>query len=423
MRGEAREGGAHLELKTATSLEQIQVDQTLDEGFRWLRFPAMLERAFVEAHADERTFKLILAGLNSLLVFAGILLADYLMMPGQFGWAVTLRIGVYGPFILSALFILHRLSFPALNEWMVATVATVASAIVAVLVVTGGTMVSYTKVVELIIVVVYVAVFARFWPMVLMSGIVLCIHMVVMRSAPDLIHGWRLGSSLLLITTISFALYGCYVRERNDRYAFLLDLREQTLRGSLNEANARLAEMVRTDALTGVANRRAFDEFLAKNQREAAVSSRPLALLLIDVDHFKAFNDLYGHAAGDHCLCAVADAIASCLRRPVDMLARWGGEEFAVVLGDADVAMAEQVAMRICQAVQARAVPHAGSSCAPVVTVSVGVAVQNVGMGVGANQSATVLTQQADNALYLAKAGGRNGVRLANDAEAGAAWA
>ena len=121
--------GAHLELKAATSLEQIQVDQTLEDGFRWLRFPAMLERAFVEAHAQERTLKHILAGLNSLLVFAAILIADYLMTPGQFAWAVTLRVGVYGPFILSALFILHRLSYPALNEWMVALVATVASSI------------------------------------------------------------------------------------------------------------------------------------------------------------------------------------------------------------------------------------------------------------------------------------------------------
>lgn len=411
----ARPVGAHPELNTVTSLEQVLVDQTLEGGFRWLRFPAMLERAFVEAHADERTFKLILAGLNSMLVFGGILLADFLMMPGQLAWAVTLRVGVYAPFILFALVILHRLSYPELNEWMVVLVGAVASAIVAVLALSGATAVSFTKVVELIIVVVYVAVFARFWPMALLSVVVLVFHSGVMYLAPDMISGLRLGSTLLLITTISFALYGCYVRERNDRHAFLLDLREQAMRASLNEANLRLAEMVRTDALTGVANRRAFDDFLVLNQDELATSSRKLALLLVDVDHFKAFNDRYGHHEGDRCLCAVAATIDGCLRRPVDMVARWGGEEFAVVLGDADEQMAEQVARRVCQAIQALAIPHDDSSCAPVVTVSIGVAVQHAGLS-GGNH---VLIQAADEALYQAKTVGRNRVCLAADPTSG----
>lgn len=391
------------------------MDQTLEGGFRWLRFPAMLERAFVEAHADERTFKLILAGLNSMLVFGGILLTDYLMEPGQLGWSAALRVGLYAPFILSALVILHRLSYPELNEWMVVLVGTVASAIVAVLALSGTTAVSFTKVVELIIVVVYVAVFARFWPMALLSAVVLVFHMTVMVLAPDLISGLRLGSTLLLITTISFALYGCYVRERNDRHAFLLDLKEQAMRASLNEANLRLAEMVRTDALTGVANRRAFDDFLSLNQDELAMSSRKLALLLVDVDHFKAFNDSYGHHEGDRCLCAVANTIDACLRRPVDMVARWGGEEFAVVLGDADEQMARQVARRICQAIQALAIPHEGSSCAPVVTVSIGMAVQHAGL----TRANHVLIQAADEALYQAKAAGRNRVCLAADPKSG----
>lgn len=411
--------GAHPELNSVTSLEQVLVDQTLEGGFRWLRFPAMLERAFVEAHADERTFKLILAGLNSMLVFGGILLADFLMMPGQLAWAATLRVGVYAPFILSALVILHRLSYPELNEWMVVFVGAVASAIVAVLAMSGATAVSFTKVVELIIVVVYVAVFARFWPMALLSAVVLVFHLAVMFLAPDMISGLRLGSTLLLVTTISFALYGCYVRERNDRHAFLLDLKEQAMRASLNEANLRLAEMVRTDALTGVANRRAFDDFLAQNQDELPTSSRKLALLLVDVDHFKAFNDRYGHHEGDRCLCAVANTIEACLRRPVDMVARWGGEEFAVVLGDADEQMAEQVARRICQTIQALAIPHEGSSCAPVVTVSIGLVVQHAGRF----RESKALIQAADDALYQAKSGGRNRVCVAADPTTGGAQA
>jgi diguanylate cyclase (GGDEF)-like protein len=125
------------------------------------------------------------------------------------------------------------------------------------------------------------------------------------------------------------------------------------------------------------------------------------------VDHFKAFNDRYGHQEGDRCLQMVVEAMGTCLRRPVDMLARWGGEEFAVLITDADEAAARQVAQRICEAVEGRGLAHAGSSCAQVVTVSVGLASVRPDAMHPAS-TAQNLIRQADEALYRAKTSGRN---------------
>ena len=393
-----------MELDVSSPQDQGLVDQTLRQGFRGLRFPAALERAFVIQHADERTFKLIVAGLYSLLVFGGILLADYLMMPKELPLAIAMRVGLYAPVVLVLLKVLHRLSLPQLNEWMVVLVGLFASGIMVFLSATSAEPLAYVKLVELIIVVIYVAVFARFWPMVVLSALVMVIHLVAMSAAHDVIGTVKISSFLLLATTMMFALYGTYKREHNDRLAFLLDLREQALRLTLQEANARLDTMARTDALTGVPNRRFFDEFLAQAWSRAATLGQPLSLLLIDVDHFKAFNDRYGHQAGDRCLCVVAEAIASCLRRPVDVLARWGGEEFVVVLAEADTEAAAEVAQRVRQAVQDCALPHVTSVTARVVTVSVGVATA----WPAAQGSQADLLQRTDTALYQAKATGRN---------------
>lgn len=393
-----------MELDVFSPQDQGLVEQTLRQGFRGLRFPVALERAFVIQHADERTFKLIVAGLHSLLVFGGILLADYMMMPKELPRAIAMRIGLYAPVVLVLLRVLHQLSLPQLNEWMVVLVGLFASGIMVFLSVTSAEPLAYVKLVELIIVIIYVAVFARFWPMVVLSVFVMAIHLVFMSAAQDVIGTVKISSFLLLATTMMFALYGTYKREHNDRLAFLLDLREQALRQTLHEASERLDTMARTDALTGVPNRRFFDEFLAQAWSRAVAQTQPLSLLLIDVDHFKAFNDRYGHQAGDRCLCVVADAIASCLRRPVDVLARWGGEEFVVVLAEADAEAAADVAQRVRQAVQDCALPHAASVTARMVTVSVGVATA----WPRADGGQADLLHRADTALYQAKATGRN---------------
>ncbi len=176
-------------------------------------------------------------------------------------------------------------------------------------------------------------------------------------------------------------------------------------------ANRRLEDLALQDGLTGLANRRNFDSTLDREFRRARRAGRPLALVMIDVDLFKGFNDRYGHPAGDICLQGVAAAIRFPLRRAGDMAARYGGEQFAVILPGADLAAAQDVAARIIQAVRDLGVPHAGSA-AGIVTVSAGVAAMSPSP---ANREPKRLVELADQALYGAKSGGRDQVHVRVD--------
>ena len=198
--------------------------------------------------------------------------------------------------------------------------------------------------------------------------------------------------------------------------AIRLDVSELMQREQeLNVLNARLAQLnqelsvlSQTDALTGLANRRAFDQRLAEEVSRAARHHMPLALLVVDIDHFKPYNDHYGHPAGDACLRQVAAVLRECAGRPIDLVARLGGEEFAVLLPHQGSADAIQVAERCLRAVEAAAIAHAGSPVAPHVTVSVGVA-----QSIKPAQDGAALLAAADAALYLAKRQGRRRVVLA----------
>ncbi len=176
----------------------------------------------------------------------------------------------------------------------------------------------------------------------------------------------------------------------------------------LHQANNHLQRMVMLDGLTGIGNRRAFDATLSKEFRRSARSQLPLALLMIDVDNFKKFNDLYGHPAGDACLKSIAEAINRELRRPADFVARYGGEEFAVILPDTNPAGAAAMAERIRNAVERLAIAHEANP-ASVATVSVGVAAAWPHADGSADKE---LLEAADAALYAAKTQGRNRIHL-----------
>jgi diguanylate cyclase (GGDEF)-like protein len=167
----------------------------------------------------------------------------------------------------------------------------------------------------------------------------------------------------------------------------------------------RLQQIASTDALTGLANRRMFDEGLAREWTRCARSQTPLSLLLLDVDFFKVYNDTYGHIAGDGCLRRIAGAIASCVKRPGDLVCRYGGEEFVVVLPETSAADAILVGEAICEAVRQVHIPHHGSSLG-YTTVSIGCASALPRAGGEPQQ----LSEAADAQLYRAKENGRNRV-------------
>jgi diguanylate cyclase (GGDEF)-like protein len=166
------------------------------------------------------------------------------------------------------------------------------------------------------------------------------------------------------------------------------------------------------DGLTGIANRRYFDVALDRELRRAQRLGGSLSLLLTDIDSFKAYNDHFGHQAGDTCLSAVAQALAGRLKRPADVAARYGGEEFAAILPDTDAVQARKLAEGIREYVASLNLPHAPTAVRPYVTLSIGVA----SLEKGRLDDAAALIEAADKALYAAKRGGRD--RVVADGEA-----
>jgi diguanylate cyclase (GGDEF)-like protein/PAS domain S-box-containing protein len=178
------------------------------------------------------------------------------------------------------------------------------------------------------------------------------------------------------------------------------------------ELEMQLAAMANLDGLTGLANRRAFDQTIETELARAQRNRTPLSLLMIDVDRFKLFNDEYGHLAGDMCLKAIASAIALCTRRPGDLAARYGGEELAIILPDTNGSGAAFIAGEICRQVQALAIPHEHNLPWKVATVCVGVSTVECRPG-DPDRSSAWLVSTADMALYQAKGEGRNRARTA----------
>jgi diguanylate cyclase (GGDEF)-like protein len=174
------------------------------------------------------------------------------------------------------------------------------------------------------------------------------------------------------------------------------------------------AELAQHDALTGTKNRRVFDEHLTSLWPQVIEKRRAIAVLLIDVDHFKSYNDHYGHQAGDQALRHVVQAIETFACRPLDILARYGGEEFAAVLCDADQQQAMQVAERMRRAVEELSIAHHGSMFGRV-TISIGVAAVKPTR----ERNVQGVLQLADQALYDAKTSGRNQIKTMNDVEHG----
>lgn len=201
-------------------------------------------------------------------------------------------------------------------------------------------------------------------------------------------------------------LFVAWLMEEEEKESFLQSVLIEHAAAERERMIADLDRMAHRDSLSGLANRRELDRSLAVEWERMQREQKPLSALYIDIDHFKKFNDHYGHAKGDHCLAAVGRAIGDALLRPADLAARYGGEEFVVLLPDTDLNGALDVARRLLAGVAALDIPHAASGTASFVTVSAGVAAM---LPCPALRQGDLL-ELADRALYEAKQSGRHRV-------------
>ncbi|HEU4373830.1 MAG TPA: diguanylate cyclase [Telluria sp.] len=234
----------------------------------------------------------------------------------------------------------------------------------------------------------------------------------VALSKDDVLASWRRSAlagfaGTLLLLVLLLALGARMIRQLIERDRLQAELRDA--KTALEKTNASLQQMALSDGLTGLANRRHFDQRLEAEFRRAIRDQTPIALVIIDVDYFKKYNDHHGHVEGDACLQMVARAVQAGPRRPGDIAARFGGEEFTVLLPGTGIDGAVAVAEAVRTAVAALHCPH-GASPLRTVTVSAGVHALTPSVG----QPALTLVEAADRALYQAKAEGRNRVCAAS---------
>jgi diguanylate cyclase (GGDEF)-like protein len=234
----------------------------------------------------------------------------------------------------------------------------------------------------------------------LLSGLFVLVEWLFPRSAAivvvpspyiEIMYALTALAGLTLATGFSFTFRQAMVRSE----------------ASLRRVARELEQLSLTDELTRLPNRRALEQVMERESGRAVRYAQPLAVLMIDVDYFKAFNDHYGHDTGDQCLGAVASVLQQSLHRQADLVARYGGEEFCIVLPDTSEQGALQVSDRVLNRMRNLDWPHAKSPVAPYVTVSIGYAVQEM----TPDDDVQALREQADIALYRAKASGRACVR------------
>lgn len=236
------------------------------------------------------------------------------------------------------------------------------------------------------------------------------IFLVARTCEEDLERGIAVGGDDYLVKPIAELVLLAKVRAMQR----LVQMRQSLvlLTRRLDAANRELLRLSSVDGLTGIANRRRFDDVLAREWARGIRGALPLSLLMCDVDHFKQYNDVYGHPGGDECLKAVAAILARNARRCADVAARYGGEEFALILPETDSKGAQQVGEQIRSEIRRAGLPHGGSSIG-YLTLSIGVATMVPQRGRGAPAE---LLRAADNALYAAKQRGRDCVVVWRDA-------
>ena len=366
--------------------------QQLRVGFKWLNFEHDLEREFRREHARSRLrqirFNLYLAA--ALIAVFGALNA-MVIGPGALNALYLVQFGLLLPIVGCAIGITYLANARKLYPRMAPVLAPIMGLLVIAVEIKAaqsGVQIVFATVL-LTCVYLYFLIGLMFYEALRANLIIWCAYL-----------GFGIVGGLADTHLIydAFVLLLGNIVGATVAYGLESEIRTHFLESRL------MLEQVARDGLTGIYNRRRFDEHLETVWQQAQRDGVILALLLVDIDFFKRFNDRHGHQAGDECLKSVATALSRAARRPLDFVARYGGEEFAIILYDPSRQYLQEIAARIHTNVAALGIAHADSSVASAVTVSAGIA----HVAPTLERSTQGFVQLADEALYQAKGDGRN---------------
>lgn len=368
-----------------------------------ISFSPRIEGAFEEASQTQRIRLFTVTVVSAAILYDLFLFADWATLTDM-AWFMTIaRLGIFTPAVAVALVLVRRRVSNATREGIAVLLGVLAILLpmVAMTFSESPYRLSYQYGSLLVMMSSAVVLRLRFAFASVSLGSMLAIQLVTTYWSGAFDAQTYLGIVLFFVTASVLLALTTYLLERSERRSFLFALRGELLR-------QRIESGARTDALTGLFNRRHLGEVQRELWSEADQKPRAIAAILLDIDHFKSFNDSRGHLEGDVCLRAVSACIAAVVRTRNGLAFRFGGEEMLVLMPDTEIADAVAVAEAIRTAIEAAAIPHPATR--GVVTASLGVA-----GAIAPETTAHALVSAADTALYAAKRDGRNRVRLLSD--------
>ena len=390
---------------TDPALKQ-EIEAILNSGFRFLRFPNYLESYFTQAYR-----KLALKNLlsNTLYLF-GLYLVLGIIAYIEFRHIPT---GVfYYTYALTGAglaFIHLSVRTAKMDRWFHWYTGITAMVILAAMMTTTASIDHPKAVAGMHAVTIYTVIIVysmskmRFYNTVIWCHLAGVINLVGLKLLGVSQSFFDFQTFFIMANVIGMGI--AYIIEHRERAMFLQGLLLDIDKAEKDILNVNLEKLSREDALTGLANRRYFDEHLKMEWNRCLREKKPLSLILLDIDFFKQYNDFYGHMAGDHCLTQISRALKKEASRPAELVGRYGGEEFIMLYPNIDATQIKSTLVRIQQRIIALNIPHMGSSIAKNVTASLGAATVYPAKGLSPER----LISEADQMLYKSKESGRNG--------------
>jgi diguanylate cyclase (GGDEF)-like protein len=391
-----------------TPLTLDAVEKFIAAGHKTLSFPDWLEPRFERDTRHRRSQRLRAAIPTIIIIYNLFLIPDWLLVGDEFKIALFLHFAVVTPWILLTGWLTKDDSPKLLREGLAASipVAIVLQILVSFVLTSSTDAGHYQYFVLLVVLFTNTVQRLPFRYAIVVSATILACHGFAVTFSGHMSWAVAFVATTTLAVSAYLTLVSNYYLERDSRRTFLHAVRDRLQRMEVEAAS-------KHDSLTGLGNRRFLEERVTELWRKGDLVS-PVAVIMLDIDHFKLFNDRYGHVTGDACLKRVAACVSSELRNPNDLAVRYGGEELLVLLPNTDASDAIRVAERIRRAIEAIAIPHESMGASAIVTSSLGAAAAPV-----STISEQELIAAADAALYEAKRNGRNQVWPAQSLERG----